>query len=164
MIDVEVRRAEPCDLDAARHVIVETWLKTYVPIHGHLKVQDIIERWHNPSNISAQIGSPDQLFGVGVLAGRICGHVLAFMDGEALKIARLYVLGDVHGRGVGSALFKFALDSYPKAQSMVLEVDQQNQNAIKFYESKGMEVTGQTECCGNDSDISALVMTRNLNG
>ncbi|MEO1067213.1 MAG: GNAT family N-acetyltransferase [Pseudomonadota bacterium] len=160
MAVVEVRKAEVGEVDAARQVIVETWLTTYVPIHGEEKVRDIIARWHTPEKIRAQIESSDTLFGVAEIDGDIVGHVLACPDAANVKISRLYVLPNAQRRGVGQKLLNFALAEYNKARVVSLEVDEQNGQAIRFYENNGFAVAGRIEQCGGDSDIPALLMRK----
>jgi len=95
MSEIEVRIAKASDLEAARHVIIQTWLNTYVPIH----------------------------------------------------------------KGVGQRLFDFALSSFEHAQNVSLEVDESNDGAIRFYQRNGLVITDRTDHCGNDSDITALIMS-----
>ncbi|MEP1441949.1 MAG: GNAT family N-acetyltransferase [Hyphomicrobiales bacterium] len=159
MSDVVIRQATVEDLEAARSVIIETWRTTYVPIHGGAKVEDIISRWHSPQNIEQQIGSKDALFGVATLNGQCVGHVYAAENEGLLKIHRLYVLPAAQGAGVGRQLMDFALGTYPHARDVTLEVDEANQAAIAFYQHLGMAISGSTPCCGDDSDIPALIMS-----
>ena len=160
MCALEVRPAKASDLEAARHVIIQTWLNTYVPIHGEAKVRDTISRWHTPDIILQQIENKKQLFGVGLLQGKVVGHVSAYMENhDTLKIGRLYILPDAQGKGIGQRLFDFALSSFERAKNVSLEVDESNDGAIRFYERNGLVITDRTDHCGNDGDITALIMS-----
>ena len=160
MSEIEVRIAKASDLEAARHVIIQTWLNTYVPIHGEAKVHDTISRWHTPDILLQQIENGKQLFGVGLLKSKVVGHVSAYMENvDTLKIGRLYILPDAQGKGIGQRLFDFALSSFEHAQNVSLEVDESNEGAIRFYQRNGLVITDRTDHCGNDSDITALIMS-----
>ncbi|WP_297337006.1 GNAT family N-acetyltransferase [Algoriphagus sp.] len=65
-------------------------------------------------------------------------------DPESLEIARLYVLEDYLGRGVGPALLNFAMElARQKAKNYLwLGVWEKNARAIRFYEKNGLRIFG----------------------
>ena len=156
MSDLIVRRAVIEDLAAARDIIIKTCRATYYPIHGEATVEDIISRWHAPENIEKQIGSNDALFGVAVLNNECVGHVYAWQSNNDLKIMRLYVLTSAQGAGIGRKLMAFAVQAFPDATAVNLEVDEVNDAAIEFYQHLGMSIVDRTAHCGDDSDLSLI--------
>lgn len=59
------------------------------------------------------------------------------------KIEMLFVENGSRGMGIGKFLLNFAIDSL---QLRKVDVNEQNTQALKFYEHKGFTRTGYTDC------------------
>ena len=77
--------------------------------------------------------------------GRIRGFV-AMADGNSLE--HLYVHPEAQGRGIGSALLERAKERMPGG--FRLWVFQQNAQARRFYEHRGLRVVELTDGAGNE--------------
>ena len=71
-------------------------------------------------------------------------------------IDALFVAGDRLGEGLGSILLRHALETHG---GTVLEVNEQNPQAVAFYERWGFEVTGRTETDDHGRPYPTLTMT-----
>ena len=82
-----------------------------------------------------------------VWVAEIDAQVVGFaaLDGDLL--AHMYVRPDVHGNGVGSALFKRARERRPDGFS--LWVFQRNARARRFYEQRGCHLVKLTDGSSN---------------
>lgn len=67
---------------------------------------------------------------------------IAFMGVEAGKIEMLFVSPDYFGKGVGRLLAELAISQY---EVQYVDVNEQNPQAIGFYEHIGFEVFERTE-------------------
>lgn len=67
---------------------------------------------------------------------------IAFMGIVARKIEMLFVSPDYFGKGIGKQLAEFAISQY---EVRYVDVNEQNPQAIGFYEHIGFEVFERTE-------------------
>lgn len=67
------------------------------------------------------------------------GAVVGFVGIGGDCVEMLFVDGDMRGHGYGSALIEFA----KRRGATKVDVNEQNEAARKFYESKGFAVTGR---------------------
>jgi diamine N-acetyltransferase len=86
--------------------------------------------------------------GAGLLLAYVAGRLVGFAAyyrpdrGEELKLDKLYVHQDYHGRGIGGALID-RVESAAAAQALptiILNVNRNNVQAIRAYEAKGFKV------------------------
>ena len=159
-----VRTATPRDAGAIRDLLVLCWRDTYVPLHGAGVVEDIIARWHTLEAISANIALKTGEMLVaddGQELGGM-GFAVAGDDGQTAYLKQLYVHPAHRGQGIGRDLFAELETCFPGAAHLELEVDARNGRAVAFYAAHGMTISGKTDTCGGDSDIPALIMTKEL--
>lgn len=70
------------------------------------------------------------------------GTLLGFVGTDGETVEMLFLHPQSRGRGIGSRLLEFAVDSYGASQ---LDVNEQNEQARGFYEHKGFDVVGRSE-------------------
>lgn len=162
-----VRSASERDLPAIAALLAEVWRATYVPIHGSEKTEALIADWHAPDKIKANMARPDGEYLVADDGERIGGMAFATPSGagdvKSVKLHQLYVRSDCQRQGVGRDLFAEIETCFPDAKRLILEVDEQNAQAIAFYQGVGMSEAGRTANCGTDtSDIPAIIMEKSL--
>ena len=162
-----VRTAGERDLDAVRALLVATWHATYDGIYGVERVTVITDDWHSIASLRKRLKRPNSEFLVADDGKQIGGMAYAEADqsGRAVKLAQLYVLPTLQGRGIGGMLLDEIVESFPEARVITLEVEERNERAIAFYIAQGFREVGQTQDCGAaGSDIPALVFERALVG
>lgn len=157
-----IRDVVPADIAAVRSLLITTWHATYDPILGRDKVTDITGSWHAPGTLGRQIGEPGTAFLLAERDGEVIATSYALGGGEAVMLRRLYVLPAEQGRGIGAALLARTLDRFPAARRIILEVERGNTPAIRFYERNGFTQVRLSGCCGDRSDIQAIVMEKRL--
>jgi [ribosomal protein S18]-alanine N-acetyltransferase len=107
-----------------------------------------------------ELGSPYGLYLVLEESGEVFGQIgVRHVLGE-LHITTIAVRPEYRRRGHARALIGAALDSYPHASHVQLEVRPTNVEAIALYESLGFRETGRRPRYYGDED--ALLMTLNL--
>jgi ribosomal protein S18 acetylase RimI-like enzyme len=159
---IVIRDAEDGDLAALSRFLMDVWHHTYDKIMGRDKVIEISSRWHTMDRLAGEIGRPGTVSLLAMNADNIIGHAFA-SEGEpgVLKLERLYIGTGNQRQGVGKQLLDCALRRFPGNRKIRLEVDRENDGAIRFYQANGFAIVGQTDDCGGDSDRSALIMERN---
>ncbi|MBR3837097.1 MAG: GNAT family N-acetyltransferase [Clostridia bacterium] len=75
--------------------------------------------------------------------GNVAGYALLARTwsqeagGEAIWIEELYCKSEYRGMGLGSEFFTFLEAEYPEARRLRLEVEEENEGAVRLYERKG---------------------------
>ncbi len=158
-----IRDAALADVPAVQDLLVDTWHATYDPIFGREKVSEVTDSWHSISRLTSQIGQPDSAFLVALVHNEIVATSQAIRDeGGAVKLGRLYVRPMRQGGGIGRALLQATLACFPDAGRVWLEVEPQNEPAIRFYERCGFARLDKITSCGGRSELKAIIMEKGL--
>lgn len=156
---IVIRDADDRDMVALNRFLTCVWHHTYDSIMGREKVLEISARWHTIDKLAAEIGKSGAVCLLALDADRIIGHVFATeVDPDIMKLDRLYIGPEHQRRGVGKRLLDYAFGRFPGKRYIRLEVDRDNENAIRFYQAKGFAIVGQIDDCGGDSDRPAHIM------
>ncbi|MDX2193012.1 MAG: GNAT family N-acetyltransferase [Gemmatimonadales bacterium] len=81
------------------------------------------------------------------------GAVLGFAGLDGRRLEALFVDPAHHGRGVGSALLRYAVD---ERDARLVDVNEQNARAVGFYLRSGAEVLGRSERDGQGRPFPLL--------
>lgn len=156
-----VRTASEQDLERVQEILHETWHDTYDEIYGVAKVNDITENWHSMKRLRDMRHVPQSEFLVADNGTVIGGMAYATQKDKTIKLHQLYVHPDFHGGKTGLHLLIEIENSFIDADKIMLEVEEKNIRAIKFYETYGFKKTGETQDCGEDgSGIPAIIMEK----
>jgi ribosomal protein S18 acetylase RimI-like enzyme len=141
-MSLKIERVGREDLNDLVKISRETFYDTF---SGQNKKEDIdlfLESSLNPEKLREEMSEPDNHFFFAKEADLIVGYlklstaVSDEIDGEVLEIARIYVVKEKLGSGVGKALLEFAI-SFAKQlnkKTVYLGVWEHNKKAINFYE------------------------------
>lgn len=101
-------------------------------------MEEFLQKNQTPESIAEQIRSGTvYLF---VLCEGICGGYLAYeINGEELRLSKLYLLPAFRGKGLGKQLLGYVEDRARDAgaASIRLEVNETNTRAMEFYAGHG---------------------------
>lgn len=159
-----IRKATTADLPAIRQLLVETWHATYDNIYGAKRVTEITDDWHSLSNLAVHLERATSVFLLAETGHGVEGTSLARdLGNDLVMLDRLYIKPQSHRRGLGRALLAATLAHFPHAQTVRLEVEPQNTNAVQFYLRQGFAVVSTTsDCGGRGAAISARIMERGI--
>ena len=95
--------------------------------------------------------------------GVCCGYASVRKGFDCAELFKIAVLPDERGRGTGAALLDAAADwcRRQNAQSLLLEVREDNAAALALYGKKGFRVTGKRKNY-YDGTTAAVLMERTL--
>ena len=156
-----VRTASERDLPFVRDILIETWHATYDDIYGVEKVNEITSAWHTLDRLSEQRQRPNSEFLVADNGDIIGGMAFASQTDKIINLHQLYVHPRFHGGKTGLHLLIEIENSFIDAETIRLEVEEQNDRAIGFYSKYGFSQAGKTANCGaDDSGIPALIMEK----
>lgn len=130
---LKIRMSRPDESDQ----VIAIWRSSVDATHHFLSAQDRhdIEKevvgFFSETPVWVAVNSDDQALGFMFLHD---GHMEAlFVDAQA------------RGQGVGKLLLSHALTIYP---DLTLDVNEQNQQAIDFYQHMGFQIVGRSELDG----------------
>ena len=83
------------------------------------------------------------------------GKILGFIGALNGKIEMLFIAPDSRGKGAGKALIGYAVDIMAAHE---LDVNEQNPQALGFYQHMGFQVTGRSELDGQGNPFPLLHM------
>ena len=157
-----VRTASKRDIPAVSKLLGVVWHHTYDEIYGVERVKEITRDWHNSRALERKLGLPSSEFLVADDGNGIAGMAFARQTSETrVKLSQLYVLPRMQGKGAGKLLLGEIEDSFFETREFVLEVEEKNTSAIRFYEKHGFVLSGRTDNCGQKSSgIAALIYSK----
>ncbi len=146
MITMIISLAQTTDLDGIIHVHREGWLCTY-PNPAAGVTYEAVERYVDAKENDRRaqwlrdLTNQNQTSHVWVAKedNRVIGLCKATKDEQSGHIRALYVLPEMQGQGVGTALMKQAISWLGRSTDIALEVVVYNQRAIGFYEKLGFQ-------------------------
>ncbi len=172
LADVVIADAAPSDMRAVSQMLRLSWHETYDGVFGFDKVNAISDAWHNPTNLAANLAAPASAFLVGRDSlGRVVATSYARMTDAPSRpggprtphamLHRLYVLRALQGTGLAQDLLRETEARMPANVPWVLEVEPDNNRAIRFYEHRGFTLSQELRACGRKgSGLDALLMRR----
>jgi len=86
------------------------------------------------------------------------GHIVGFIGVAGANIEMLFVEASFIGRGIGRQLLGFAINHFKANQ---VDVNEQNPEAISFYERMGFERIGRSERDGQGKPYPLIHMKLN---
>ena len=87
-------------------------------------------------------------------------HAVGFIGVSNGKIEMLFIRPEYRGQGLGKTLIRYALQHLDASE---LDVNEQNEQAIGFYQRMGFVVVGRSEADGMDKPYPLLHMRFSVN-
>ncbi|MDF2158498.1 GNAT family N-acetyltransferase [Algoriphagus sp. CAU 1675] len=145
--------AEKSDLKELVEVARAAFVQAFTEGNKPENVRAYMEEAFTEEAFEKEMANPFSLFLILKIAGKIAGYCKVnfvpaqtdIHDPESLEIARLYILEDYLGTGVGKALMESALDVARQHHKKYvwLGVWEHNARAIRFYEKNGLRKFGE---------------------
>jgi ribosomal protein S18 acetylase RimI-like enzyme len=158
-----IRHMDEGDAEAVSALVCASWERTYTPLMDAEKVRARNETRHRPDAIAADLRRPHSESFVAVTdAGEIVGYAHAIVVKGVLWLDRLHVAPGYQGTGIAAGLLQAVMVNYVGEPSISLEVIENNERAIRFYENHGFDMVERRSACGNIDGVPALVMRRGL--
>ena len=133
---IEIRKAEPADVDAVRQIGVTTWPVAYAGLASDEFITDGIAQWWSPEVVEWGIRNGITL--VAAEGDDLVGMVGLGREGDSWVMWKLYVLPEHQGKGIGTALLDAAISALPEGTTeLLLDVLVTNEKAIGFYRAHG---------------------------
>lgn len=139
----------------------QTFYDTFAPDNTEADMAKFMNEQFTKGALMLEVGRPENIFLLAYCGREVAGYA-KLREGKKLKelegaktfeIARLYVVKDYIGKGIGKLLMQAAIDIARQKEKEVvwLGVWKQNRRAIDFYTSWGFETFAETTfLLGND--------------
>ncbi len=147
-----IRKAQPQDLGDLVHMARTAFLQAFTAGNKPENVSAYLEEAFTPSQLEIEMSNSASTFFVAESSDEIVGYVKVnqtpaqtdIHDPESLEIARLYVLEEHLGSGLGKKLLDTAIDFAKQngKKYLWLGVWEHNARAIRFYEKNGLRIFG----------------------
>lgn len=161
MNDILVRPTTVDDAAELKRTLLHIWHQTYDQVWGAERVKALASQWHTLEKLKQEALSSSICSLVATDDGALIGHALAYQPKpDCVHLARLYLDHEYHGRGVGKRLLAAALDPFPTAKAVHLEVVETNDRAVGFYRSQGFQVTERIRDEYVDDELYELKMQK----
>lgn len=115
--------------------LFEIWRDAVAATHGFLAAEDL----EFFTGLVRDQYLPASSFTVAVDDG---DRPIAFLGMTGAKIDSLFVAPEQHGRGIGRSMIDHSRKAHPK---LSVDVNEQNEGAVAFYERMGFRRTGRSE-------------------
>lgn len=158
-----IRHMSEDDAEAVSALLSQSWDRTYAPLMGADRVSAQNEQKHSAESIAADMRRAHSESFVAVADdGSIVGYAYAIVPKGVLWLDRLHIAADHQGSGVAAGLLHAVMVNYVGEPSISLEVLEDNDRAVAFYEKQGFEIIERKNACGDIDGVRTLVMRRGL--
>ena len=163
-----IREATRDDAALIADISHQTFYDTFAADNTTADMDKFLSEQFTKGKLMLEVGFPENTFLLAYLDNEVAGYV-KLRDGKlpknlvgrsALEIARLYVVKDFIGKGLGAALMKASLETARTKQKqwLWLGVWERNQRAIDFYLRWGFEKFGECDfLLGDDWQLDWLM-------
>lgn len=151
-LEIHIRKAQDQDLGDLLHVARTAFLQAFTAGNKPENVSAYLEEAFTFDQFGKELATPASTFFLAESDGELIGYAKVnevpsqtdVHDPESLEIARLYVLEEYLGLGVGKILLDHSI-AYAKQNQkkyLWLGVWEKNARAIRFYEKNGLRIFG----------------------
>ena len=138
-----LRKAKEEDIAVIQDIANSTWYNTYADYLSAEQIEYMLDKMYSESALLSQF-KDGHYFLIAEEAGRPVGYAgFSILNHEtsSYKLHKLYVLPDMHGRGVGKLLVNEVVNLIRKKGGKSIELNvNRNNKAADFYIAAGFEI------------------------
>jgi len=149
---VDIRMANKKDLSALVEMARTSFVEAFTAQNKPENVKAYADEAFTEEQFGEEMEEPSSSFYIAEIEGRLVAYTKLNLipaqtdvqDPESLEIARLYVLEEFHGMGIGTILIEKArhFAKMNGKKYIWLGVWEKNLKALEFYEHKGFKIFG----------------------
>lgn len=165
-IELQIRMADEEDINVIGWLAQQIWPVAYKDIVSADQIAYMLHHIYSPEALKQQMADKHQF-----LVAELEEEPVAFASYSAInetglfKLHKLYVLPELHGRGIGAALLDFIREEILPLGGTKLRLNMNRNNKAKsFYQKNGFKIIGEEDVdIGNNYFMNDYVMEKNLN-
>lgn len=158
--------ADESDIPLINKLAHSIWPNAYSGIISQQQINYMLEMMYSPSSLQKQMSEEGCVFLIIRENDNPVGFAsYAKQNDDEYKLHKLYVLTDLHGKGLGRQLLERVIQDVKSsgAKALILQVNKNNK-AIKFYERMGFSKTRDAVFdIGNGFVMDDYIMTLAVN-
>lgn len=162
--ELEIRMADMDDINTIGYLAQQIWPKAYGNILKPGQLEYMLNLIYSPDALRKQMSGHHQ-FLIAELDSIPVGFAsYSLIEKGVYKLHKLYVLPEVHGRGIGKGLLDFVSEEVLAKGARTLRLNMNRQNeAKKFYEKYGFRIIKEEDVdIGNNFFMNDYVMEKRL--
>lgn len=171
-MNLSIRYATKIDAAMIADISRQTFYETFAADNTKEDMDKFLNEQFTKGKLMLEVGARENTFLLAYAEDNVAGYVklregkvLGRLDAKSsIEVARIYVMKDFIGRGVGAMLMNACIEiaKEQKKKTMWLGVWEKNERAIRFYTRYGFEKFGECDfLLGNDIQRDWL-MKKNL--
>lgn len=140
----QVRELRPSDWGVVRAVARAGWAYAYEGVIPERTRREFLEGAYSDATLRRRM--ENGVFLVAVVGGEAVGFADFFFStdpGVEVELGAIYVLPELHGRGIGGRLLEEGLARFRRVERCVIWVVRENYEARGFYEACGFRAVGE---------------------
>jgi ribosomal protein S18 acetylase RimI-like enzyme len=163
-LEVHLATTDCVDADELAAVAARTFPLACPPSMTPGNIASFIDTHLSADRFAEYLADPQHAVLTAAKNGRIIGYAMLVRAVEGAELSKIYVLPELHGTGVATALMEraLALAADWGVRRVWLGVNQKNQRAQRFYARSGFEVSGTRTFQVGDAIEDDFVMTREV--
>ena len=160
------------DLLTLRELSYKTYNDTFSNMNTPSNMKSYLEQAFDISKLREELSNRNSLFYFLYADEELAGYLklneniaqTVISDPQSIEIERIYVAKEFHGKGLGSILFKKAIDiaSLHGRLSVRLGVWEHNEKALLFYKRNGFYFIGKHSFFMGDDEQTDFIMRKDL--
>lgn len=163
---IYLRKAKEDDIPLIADLAERTWPQTYGDYISEEQLRYMLDRMYNKGELLGQMRK-GHIFLIATEDSRdvgFAGFSLINPEEYAYKLHKLYVLPEMHGKGVGKILMNEVVDIARKNNGKTLQLNVNRNNKAKdFYERAGFKIKETVDLeIGNGFYMNDYVMEKIL--
>lgn len=163
---IYLRKAKENDIPLIADLAERTWPQTYGDYLGEEQIRYMLDKMYNKGELLGQMRK-GHIFLIATEGSQdvgFAGFSLINPEEYAYKLHKLYVLPEMHGKGVGKILINEVVDIVRQNDGRTLELNVNRNNKAKdFYERAGFKIKETVNLeIGNGFYMNDYVMEKTL--
>jgi ribosomal protein S18 acetylase RimI-like enzyme len=172
MNEIHIRYATPEDAQLIAELSRRTFYDTFASQNTVENMEKFMNEQFTQERLAAEVGAPSNIFIIAEINGEVAGYARLREVNDppgdelpSIKIARIYAVQNMIGRGIGNALMKKCIDiAYETGKRVIwLGVWEKNERAIQFYSRWGFEKFGEHDFVLGDDLQKDWLMRKQIN-
>ena len=161
-----LRKAKEEDISTISDLAEQIWPQTYSAYISEMQLRFMLDKMYNTGELLSQLQS-DHVFLIASENGKnvgFAGFSIKDPKNNTYKLHKLYVLPEMHGKGVGKTLMNEVINLaiHEGAKTLQLNVNRNN-NAKDFYLKAGFNIKETVDLdIGNGFFMNDYVMEKKL--
>ena len=161
-----LRKAKEEDLLIIQELAEKTWPTAYGNIISEAQIKFMLETMYQEAELLTQMQRGNIFLIASELIEDIgfAGYSMLDFETQTYKLDKLYVVPEMHGKGVGKFLLNEVIDDVKELGANVLQLNVNRANTAKgFYENAGFKIKETVDLdIGNGFFMNDYVMEKEL--